>query len=272
MTVPLIGAAMLLHNMDILRDWLFDKDRPLEIQDFIPPGIIAGDTSALLRQWQVALQGHHGPRGIHGPFFGLDITNPDTEIRTIIQARMYKALDIASALHAEWMVLHSPFTFWHSLNYTNYPLLRKTLFQAAADCLGPVLERAADAGVTLVLENIDDTSPADRSDLIAKINHPNLKLSVDTGHADLAHAKYGAPPVIDFLQHAGTNLAHVHLQDIDGHADRHWHPGHGRINWKPLMTALAKHPAQPPLLLEVRNNHNRIPKTAAILENLLTGN
>ena len=268
MTIPTIGAAMLLENMDILRDWLFDKDRPIEIQDFVGPDVIATDTGPLVERWRAALQGHDGPRGIHGPFFGLDLSNPDAEIRAIIQARLNKGLDIAQTLGAGWMVVHSPFTFWHSLNYTNYPQLRGKLFDAAADCLAPVLARAADAGITLMLENIDDTAPADRGDLVTQINHPALKLSVDTGHADLAHANYGAPPVIDFLHQAGADLAHIHLQDVDGHADRHWHPGDGRINWRPVMDLLANHPARPHLLLEVRNNHHRFPQTAAFLEGL----
>ncbi|MBR3372238.1 MAG: sugar phosphate isomerase/epimerase [Rhodobacteraceae bacterium] len=268
MTVPTIGAAMLLHNMDILRDWLFDMDRPIEIQDFVGPDVIAGDTTALVQDWQAALRGHKGARGIHGPFFGLDLSNPDMDMRAIIQTRLNKGVDIAHALGGQWMVVHSPFTFWHSLNYTNYPFLRESLFDAVADCLAPVLQRAANAGVTLVVENIDDTAPADRSDLVAQIDHPNLKLSVDTGHADLAHANYGAPPVVDVLHHAGNNLAHVHLQDVDGHADRHWHPGDGRINWRPVMDLLGAHPSAPPLLLEVRNNQHRFPQTAAFLEGL----
>ena len=268
MTIPTIGAAMLLENIGILRDWLFDKDRPIEIQDFVGPDVITADTGPLVERWRDALQGHSGPRGIHGPFFGLDLSNPDAEIRAIIQARLNKGLDIAQTLGAGWMVVHSPFTFWHSLNYTNYPQLRGKLFDAAADCLAPVLARAADAGITLMLENIDDTAPADRGDLVTQINHPALKLSVDTGHADLAHANYGAPPVVDFLNQAGADLAHIHLQDVDGHADRHWHPGDGRINWRPVMDLLANHPARPHLLLEVRNKHHRFPQTAAFLEGL----
>ncbi|MBQ2263639.1 MAG: sugar phosphate isomerase/epimerase [Loktanella sp.] len=262
MTLSTIGAAIQINDLASLRDWLFDADRPIEIQDFVGADVIAGDTSDLVARYLTALDGHAGPRGIHGPFFGLDLSNPDRDIRAVIQKRLITGIEIAARLNADMMVIHSPFTFWHALNYTNYGFLREALMDACTQCLVPVLDRAATEGVTLVLENIDDTAPGDRFDLVARLAHPQLKLSVDTGHADLAHHNYGAPPVVDVLAHAGNFLAHVHLQDVDGHADRHWHPGDGRINWRPVMQQLADAATPARLLLEVRHHQAGIPKTA----------
>jgi sugar phosphate isomerase/epimerase len=265
MLLPTIGAAVPLRDMELMRDWLFDDDRPIEVQDFVGAEVIAGDVSDLIAQWRRALDGHKGPRGIHGPFYGLDLSNPDRDIRSIVQARLIKGIEIAAALQADIMVVHSPFNFWHSLNYTNFSGIRDSLMAACADCLAPVLDRAATEGVTVVLENIDDTHISDRRDLAASIGHPNLKLSVDTGHADLAHGNYGAPPLIDALVDAGAALAHVHLQDVDGYADRHWHPGDGRICWRPVMEYLAglSHPVR--MILEVRDAPHRLPASAQML-------
>jgi len=269
MPLPKIGAAIPLREMDILRNWLFDADRPIEIQDFVGPDVIAGDVSGLVAEWQKALDGHKGARGIHGPFFGLDLSNPDEDIRAIIQKRMITGIDIAARLGADVMVVHSPFNFWHTLNYINYRYLREALMDACVACLTPVLARADDAGVTLVLENIDDTAPADRRDLVQRLDHQRFRLSIDTGHADLAHSNYGAPPVADFIADAGDLLGHVHLQDVDGHADRHWHPGDGRICWRPVIEHLAAQGGSVRLILEVRHNLHRLPATAAMLEGLV---
>lgn len=268
MPLPTIGACVTVTTMPSLRDWAFAGNRPLEIQDFVQADVIAGDPSALIATWQGLLAGHGGPRGIHGPFFGLDLSNPDAEIRAIVRKRLIKGVEIAAALQADLMVVHSPFNFWHRLNYTNYAFLRPALMAACCDCLAPVLDSARTHGVTIALENIDDTDPADRADLADMMDHPCLRLSVDTGHADLAHANYGAPPVVDVLVEADKRLAHVHLQDVDGHADRHWHPGDGRIAWRPVIDCLQQHVGQPRLLLEVRNRPDRIPETAAWLERL----
>jgi sugar phosphate isomerase/epimerase len=76
-------------------------------------------------------------------------------------------------------------------------------------------------------------------------------VSVDTGHAHYAHVSTGAPPVDVFVRAAGARLAHVHLQDADGYADRHWAIGEGTIRWAEVFRALAESPGAPRLVLEL---------------------
>lgn len=269
MTLSTFGAAVKFDTYQSLQNWICDADRPIEIQDFVFADVIAGDCSDLIGKYKAALEPHQGERGIHGPFFGLDLANPDRAIRAIIQERFLKGLGIAESLSATQMVIHSPFTYWHVLNRRNYPDIQPSMFAAAADCLEPVLKRAADLGCILMLENIDDTDPATRVELVRQIDHPNLKISIDTGHADLAHGRYTAPPVSDFIAAAAGHLGHVHLQDVDGYADRHWHPGEGRINWPPLLGALNALEETPRLILEVRQSTERLPATVRWLEGLI---
>lgn len=266
MTLPVLGLALIHDDFAPLKDWILGADRALEIQDFVGPDVIAGDCNALVALWQRTLAGHAGRRGIHGPFFGIELTNPDTDMRAIIQRRYLHGIEIAEALGADQMVIHSPFTYWHVLNRRNYAAIRPYMFEAAAECLAPVLARAADVGCTVVIENVDDTDPADRVDLAAMIAHPNFRVSLDTGHADLAHGRYNAPPVVDYIDAAAGWLAHVHLQDADGYADRHWHPGEGRVPWRAVFGALAELPEVPRLILEVRGRRHLLPQTVARLE------
>jgi sugar phosphate isomerase/epimerase len=94
-----------------------------------------------------------------------------------------------------------------------------------------------------------------------------IALSIDTGHAQLARRMSGAPPVADFITDAGAQLAHVHLQDVDGHADRHWAPGEGEIEWTAVFRALAACESDPHLVLELRDNAD-IPKGFRALSDL----
>lgn len=66
----------------------------------------------------------------------------------------------------------------------------------------------------------------------------------------------------------GAALGHVHLQDVDGYADRHWHPGEGRIHWSPVLRSIEAMTEAPHLILEVRRNAQNLPKTVAWLETL----
>jgi len=266
MSLPLLGTAVTLNSFPQLRDWICGPGRAIEIQDFCAIGVLEQDHSGMISAWKALLQGHNGPRALHGPFFGLDIAAPDKDIRAVVQNRMFQGLAAVEALGADLMVIHSPFTHWDQLNRTNYPNVYPSIMACAADCLAPVLERAADIGCTLVLENCDDTDPAARVDLVRQIGHGNLMVSIDTGHADICHGRYDAPHVVDFIAAAAGHLGHVHLQDVDGYADRHWHPGDGRIAWRPVFDALAKLSENPRLTLEVRSDLDRLPATVARLE------
>jgi sugar phosphate isomerase/epimerase len=86
------------------------------------------------------------------------------------------------------------------------------------------------------------------------LNSKNVRVSLDTGHAHYAHASTGAPPVDYYVDAAGDMLTHVHLQDSDGYADRHWAPGEGTIRWLAVFRALGRLRSNPRLILELRDH------------------
>jgi sugar phosphate isomerase/epimerase len=59
-----------------------------------------------------------------------------------------------------------------------------------------------------------------------------------------------------YVRAAGGALRHVHLQDSDGYADRHWHPGEGSLPWRAIFAALKALPAMPRLIIEVKDQKN----------------
>jgi sugar phosphate isomerase/epimerase len=82
-----------------------------------------------------------------------------------------------------------------------------------------------------------------------------------------AHVSTGAPPVDYYIDAAGDALAHMHIQDNDGYADRHWIPGDGTVRWPAVFRALGRLAVTPRLLLEVRDK-TQIRKAAENLEAL----
>lgn len=270
MTPLSVGAAIDTVDLPTYRDWLIAGQRDLELQDFCQAQVILGDWRSRVEEARRALDGYSGRLGIHGPFVGVPIDNNDPQIGPIITARFLTALEICEALGASQMVVHSPFTTWDYTNFDNRPAIgntpsaRQKLFARVHDVLGPVVRRASDIGVTLVMENIEDIVPGDRLELANSFDSQAVKLSIDTGHAHYAHGSNGAPPVDYYVVQAGDRLDHVHLQDADGYADRHWAPGRGTINWHAVFGALAALPVRPRLLLEL-NNPADIPAAMAYL-------
>ena len=254
-----IGAALDVDDIADHRDWLFAAARDLEIQDFLRPDVLLGDWPDLVARCKAELDGFEGRLGIHGPFYDLPIHCADPELQPVITARYLAAVQAAEALGATQMVLHSPFTIWDHFNFddnpatADLPSLRDRIISNCQTLLAPVVRRAEDAGVTLVLENCDDVRPEDRLDLAKSFDSDAVRVSIDTGHAFNAHKTQGAPSVEAFIESAGPWLAHVHVQDTDGSADRHWAPGDGTLPWPAVFAALAAQSAEPHLVLELRH-------------------
>lgn len=253
MTPLKIGACLRASQIPDHREWLFDADRDVELQDFMTLDALTKDRDDLISAARHMLDGHQGRVGIHGPFEGLDIDNKDAELRPLITSRFLAALTAAEAVGAVQMVMHSPYTRWYQNNLHSWDGYAESKLARIHDVLKPVIARAEDTGITLVMENIQDVDPATRRMMVDSFESKAVALSIDTGHAHLARCMSGAPPVDFFVRDAGAQLSHVHIQDVDGHADRHWAPGEGVIEWPAVFRALSDCPSQPHLVLELRD-------------------
>lgn len=262
--LPVIGAALTVDDLAQYRDWVLEKQRDVEIQSFHAAEVLNGDWSALALEAKRLLDGHTGRLGIHGPFWGFTVDTSDPDVRVVVQKRMMQGLDVCAAIGATQMVLHSPFTTWDYNNLDMTAGQRDRLFTNTHLTLDPIVDRAEEQGVTLVMENIEDIDPADRKLLCQSFGSRALKVSIDTGHAEYARGSTGGPPVDYFVRAADDMLDHIHLQDADGHADRHWGIGEGTILWTSVFRAIGELPVKPRLLLELRDKA-QIPSSMAYL-------
>ncbi|MEM9426085.1 MAG: sugar phosphate isomerase/epimerase family protein [Pseudomonadota bacterium] len=252
MTPLKIGACLKADEITGYRDWLFEANRDIELQDFMTHCALTTELEDRVAAAKGALAGHSGRVGIHGPYEGLDVDNKDAELRPLITARFLTALEAADRVGARQMVLHSPYTAWYHTNRLASPNYAEGKLARIHDVLDPVVRAAEDKGITLVFENIQDVDPAHRRQMTERFNSDAVALSIDTGHAQIAHHQSGAPSVDFFFRDAGNTLAHVHLQDVDGYADRHWAPGEGTIHWSEVFRALSDCESAPHLVLELR--------------------
>lgn len=264
---PVLGAALKLSGIRQHRDWLLEKQRDLELQDFHTAETLDGDWRPLVEETRKLLDGHTGRLGLHGPFWGFKLDSHDPAIRAVVTRRLLQGIDACAALGATQMVIHSPYTAWDYNNLDNSRHGRDELLERTHQTLRDAVARAAESGVVLVIENIEDRDPHARVALAASFNSPAVKVSIDTGHAHYAHGSLAAPPVDYYVHAAGDALHHVHLQDADGYADRHWNPGEGTIRWQSVFAALSRLGSNPRLILEVRDA-TTLRKGTAFLEQL----
>lgn len=250
--LPTLGAALPVEHLDANLDWLVEGRRDLELQSFFFPDVITGDWRPLARKADTLLQRHTGRRGIHGPFFGFSLVTEDPDVREVVRTRLDQGLDVCEELGATQMVIHSPVRSWDHENLRNMDNGPKRFEDLFCEAMEAAVERALALGIEMVLENIEDRDPEARGRLAELFDGPALKLSVDTGHAHYAHVIGGAPAVDRFVRAAGDRLAHVHLQDADGYADRHWPLGCGTVPWHAVFEELGKLASNPRLIIEIR--------------------
>ena len=265
--LPVVGAALTSTTLALHRGWIVERQRDLEIQDFFEAETLDGDWRARVDVIRKLLDGYHGRLGIHGPFWGFKIDSQDPLIRAVVTKRLLQGLEVCEALGATQMVIHSPYSTWDHNNLDINPGARARVIERVHATLGDVVKRAEGLGCELVIENIEDKDPMDRVRLANSFASPAVRVSLDTGHANYAHGSTGAPPVDFYVDAAGDALAHVHLQDTDGYADRHWLPGEGNISWQAVFRALGRLSSRPRLIIEVKDQTN-IRAGAAHLEAL----
>jgi sugar phosphate isomerase/epimerase len=253
MTKPLLGAALKLDTLRMHRDWIIERQRDLEIQDF-------SDVQALSDTWREradaikqCLSGYSGRLGFHAPFLSLPINAEDPEIRAVVNRRLHQALDVCGYLGATQMVIHSPFNVWNYSNFQWKEGAQERHNERIHLTIGDLVARAETMGCVLVVENVEDKDPLHRVAAVRSFDSPAIRTSIDTGHAHFLHCAAGAPTCHEFFTAAADTLAHVHLQDTDGSGDRHWRPGLGTISWIEVFSALGQISGNPRLLLELQD-------------------
>jgi len=246
-----VGAAMRSDALPEHRDWLIAGQRDLELQDPFHPEVLDNDWSGTAARIRDSLAGHGGRLSVHGPFVNLSIMGFDPRARELTALRLRQGLEFAAAVGADQMVIHSPYEFFGDPFIPHSPEQGlKGQLDLVGRTLGSVVPLAEEVGCTLVVENVFDLNPAPLLALVRSFDSERVRVSLDVGHAYIAHRR-GGPSPDQWVREAGSLLVHLHLQDTDGCSDRHWAPGRGNINWYALFEALARLEHRPRLILEV---------------------
>ncbi len=76
-------------------------------------------------------------------------------------------------------------------------------------------QRAQDLGVKLSIENIEVEQSARVVEFVEEVDHPNLFMTIDTGHLYLS-SRYFGYDMRETLRRCAPKLAHIHLNDNVG--------------------------------------------------------
>lgn len=249
---PTVGASLSINNLPNYLDWLVADQRNLEIRDPAEPTFLVNGWREAAAKTRSLLTGYPGQISIHGPFQSLTLFAHDPLIAAVVADRLRCALYFAAEIGATQIVIHSPFTPFGNPNlpYAEAKQLQHE-FEIAQNVLGGLLPLAQEIGCVFVIENIYDTNPQPLIELVSSFHSPCVRMSLDVGHAFLTQ-QVGGPSPDQWMRRAAPLLAHVHLHDSDGQADRHWAIGRGKISWRALFAELRRLGNLPRLILEMK--------------------
>lgn len=131
-----------------------------------------------------------------------------------------------------------PHIIVHGLSHSAVNHSQEEKFRVNVDYFNYLKPFAKDCGIKIALENLKKicTTPDEYECLMDTLNDEVFTACVDLGHS--FYVGQDAAEIIRRLGHERVTALHVH--DNQGLADDHQIPGFGKIDWNPLLKALAE--------------------------------
>ena len=180
---------------------------------------------------------------VHAPYHDINIASLNPGIRSEVVRQLRGAVDVASDLNAEVLVVHPGFVA--SRKYT-----RSMVHETMIDTLIDIADYASGADVVIGLENLASKPKAlavhakELIRIVADVGSKNLRVAFDVAHANTT----GIPP-IDFIDELGPLIKHVHVSDNKGSND-HLPIGVGNIDYRAVLSKLIENDYKGFLVIE----------------------
>jgi sugar phosphate isomerase/epimerase len=203
----------------------------VEIQDFAALSGMRGCKDENIEFWNEFLSIYRPNLTFHAPFVDLHPGSEDPDERQYATRRISDAILLASDFGASLVVMHSgwpPPAAKKYGNWDNWDFITEHIIEMS--------RIAESAGIVLAVENVYEDNPDVLKYIAESIKSDNLKLCLDTGHANVK----SKVSLDEWVRTYGDRLAYIHLHDNNGKKDRHLAVGQGKIDFAPFFRELRK--------------------------------
>ncbi|MBN1551549.1 sugar phosphate isomerase/epimerase [bacterium] len=222
----------------------------IELQSYGLKGVLSE------QKWNETLQQHlkfkdrwRGRIAVHGPFLGIKYDYQDHILKEAVKMRLNRTYEVVRQIKPDTLVLHTGFS-----DEVEKFHLQNLWLQETMEFWQKEIEKYAALNVTVVLENIIESDPSYMKILVDNVNHPNLKLCFDIGHAHV-WSHWSPSEWIEFL---GNRIFHIHLHDNAGEQDNHLPVGKGSIDFENFFNTVRKHIPDVTISLEVDSDKETV--------------
>jgi len=199
-------------------------EKRLNLEIYFSAGVL-DSTDVANAVGRVEALGYNPSISLHAPFMDLSPGAVDRKVREVTMFRFGQIMDMASELKPEVVVFHSGYEKWkYALNVHIW--LEKSLLTWEK-----MVERAADIGTKIAIENIFEDTPHNLQLLMEKMGSDHFGLCFDTGHFNL----FSTVSLEEWLERTGDHIIELHLHDNDGTRDAHTIPGQGTFDFEGLF-------------------------------------
>ena len=155
---------------------------------------------------------------VHGAFIDVNPASGDPDFRELSRKRCRESCEIAVALGADSLILHS----------SAFPFLRGAYLENWAACCAAFYEElTAQYPVRIYIENAQDLDPQPLRKLMEAVQSDRIGVCLDVGHAH-----YSGTPLDQWFEQLGKWIGYLHLSDNMGTFDDHLPLGQGTVDWE----------------------------------------
>ena len=230
--LPVLGAALTSKTLALHRGWILERQRDLEIQDFFQAESLDGDWRGAVGEIRAAARTATRPARHPRTVLGLQDRQPGpADPRGRDQAPAAGARGLRSPRRdadGDPFALHD---LGSTTISTSNPGARDNLVERVHATLGG--RRQARRKYRLRARHREHRGQGSAATACGLRKASNSRRSASRSTPATPTTRTSPPArrrSISTSSAAGDTLAHVHLQDTDGYADRHWAPGEGNIS------------------------------------------
>lgn len=202
----------------------------------------------ILVELEKPLLNFDGFKTLHGMFFDQSVASIDPEIRAISQKRHKQSLIAAKKIKANIVVFHS------GNKGMKHKVSQDKFKKSSIIFWKEFIKEFEDANITAVIENVLERNPSLILDIISGVNSPNLKASLDTGHANL----FSEVKISEWIKTYGKHLHHMHIHNNFGDDDSHNSLTNGTVDFNEIFNTLKELNLNPNIVFEIFKKNDLI--------------
>lgn len=222
-------------------DLLAEKGLDVEVALYDTEWLLNLDKTTAVRRLGDELAERGIGVSVHAPIFDLNPGSLDPVVRKHTRRCWERAIGVAGALGARQINFHTGYL----------PLLPSSTtpgwLALSLETWERMIELVADAGMTLLLENMFEPSPQVLLDLRGQLEPRHVGFTLDVAHVHI----FGRVGIEGWWSALAEEIREVHVHDTDTFSDEHLPIGEGALDWRRIFEDIFRHAPRATVVIEM---------------------